>query len=718
MPITAYARRAAIAVLVVSAALGLQARAHEGPHEPPSDAEASATTLTNRMIGALRSYERAAPAARARFEEQLRALAAQREALLYAMVEQNPKAVLLRQIPPGLRDKLPASVVAAVEQEVDATGTLLGRISDDFDAGRSRQDFFLEVPVNGATRRLNVKPADASLSPDEMMKLVGSRLTMRGLLLRDHLVVGNRSAVQVLAAGGTTTTASTGSTTPLAAPVVETTLVLMGNFTDKALTCTGADISNRLFSSDPAVKSMNLLYQETSRQAVAFSGDVRGPFDIPYSSTGACDYTGWGSALKTAAQNAGVNLSNYRRISYAIPSNGNCGWSGLAYLGGSFPTQSWVAACGSTGVFVHEIGHNLRFHHAATPTAEYGDGSDPMGGARMVQFNASNRIAAAWLPAGNVVDANGTGSYGLTSLSLTSAFAPQVLRLRKADTNEYYYVSLRTGSGFDAGLTTAYLNKVSVHRSPGTLGAKTYLLAQLAPGQSFTDATNGITIAPTSVSGEGATIAVTTSAPQCTTSEPSIATSPVSQSGAPGATMQYAVTVTNRNSASCASSAFAMTQTLPPGFAGGFSPSSVTLAPGASASLAWSVTSSASSADGSYTIRATATDSGAGGKSAGADAAYVVYADTTPPSVSVRSPSNGAVLKRGNITVSASASDASGIARVEFWVGATRIASDSSSPYSVNWNARRYALGNHTITARAFDTAGNSADASVTITLR
>jgi len=718
MSAIATVRRAALAALVACAALGLEASAQEGRQEAPPDAEAAAATLTNQMIGALRSYERAAPQARARLEESLRALASRREAALYALAGRNPRGVLLRQIPPGLRDRLPASVAAVVEQEVDATGTLLGRISDDFDTGRSRQDFFLEVPVNGATRRLSVNASGAGLSADEMMKLVGGRLTMRGLLLRDSLVVGDRARVQVLAAGGAPTAASSGTTTTLAAPVVETTLVLMGSFTDKALTCTGADIANRLFSTDPALGSMNRLYQETSRQAVAFSGDVRGPFAIPYSSTGACDYTGWGNALKAAAQNAGINLANYRRISYAIPSNANCGWSGLAYLGGSFPTQSWVASCGSTGVFAHEIGHNLRFHHAATPSAEYGDGSDPMGGARMVQFNASNRVAAGWLPSGNVVDATAAGSYGLTSLSLTSAFAPQVLRLRKADTSEYYFVSLRTGSGFDAALSTSYLNKVSVHRSPGTLGAKTYLLAQLSAGQSFTDAANGITISPISVSGGGATISVTTSTPQCATAEPSIATSPVSQQGAPGATKQYTVSVTNRNSASCAASAFAMSQTLPPGFGGSFSPSSVTLAPGASASLVWSVASPASSADGSYTIRATVTDSAAGGQSASADAAWVVYADATPPAVAVLGPANGAVLKRGTITVSASASDASGIARVEFYVGATRIATDSSEPYSVKWNARRYARGDYTITARAFDTAGNSADASVTITLR
>ena len=66
--------------------------------------------------------------------------------------------------------------------------------------------------------------------------------------------------------------------------------------------------------------------------------------------------------------------------------------------------QSWVQSCAATGVYSHEFGHNLSLHHAGTPSAEYGDGSDPMGGAKTVLHNAANRVMAGWMAPGTVVD--------------------------------------------------------------------------------------------------------------------------------------------------------------------------------------------------------------------------------------------------------------------------------------------------------------------------
>ncbi len=90
-----------------------------------------------------------------------------------------------------------------------------------------------------------------------------------------------------------------------------------------------------------------------------------------------------------------------------MPGASQCGWSGLGYMPG---TTTWVAACGHTGVYAHELGHNLGFHHAATPTSEYGDGSDTMGGAALVQMNSINRTKAGWLPTTNSVVNVGTSS--------------------------------------------------------------------------------------------------------------------------------------------------------------------------------------------------------------------------------------------------------------------------------------------------------------------
>jgi hypothetical protein len=700
----------------VVGAFAMPVVAHDGPHEPEPTAEEQAGTLTNDLVRSLRALENASPNARLRAEQQLQQALAKRAAVLYSLVEKNPRLVMLKALPGPLRDKVPESMRGSLEQEVDATGVLVGRVADDFAAGRAKQHFFLEVPANGGTRRLNVDIADPRMKKDDLLQLVGKRVTVRGLLLVDHLLVGDRKDLQLAAADGSTTT--TTSTTPTMTAVVtgdQPTLVIMANFSDKANACTPSGLASGMFTS---TGSVNALYRETSRNLVSFSGQVVGPFSINYSAGGSCDYTGWGQALDAAATAAGISLSQYKRVTYAVPQNPNCGWAGLAYVGGS---RSWVNTC-SAGVFAHELGHNLRFHHAATPTAEYGDGSDPLGGARMVQFNAANRVMAGWQPTGTVQDVVGTASFTLTSLSLTGATSPQVLRLRKADTNEFYYVSMRSAHGFDAtNLASGYKGLVAVHRSTGTLPAKTFLLAQLAAGQSFTDAANGLQITASTVDAAngGATVAVAMNTPACTQSAPTLTVSPTTQTGSPGQSLSYGLTVTNRNGSTCTSSTFSLAQSLPSGFAGGFSPASVTLAPGASASVTWSVASGSTQSDGSYLLKATVADSAAAGNTGSVDATYVVYRDTTAPTVSLTSPSNGAVLKRGNIGLSAAASDSGGVARVEFYANGVLVGSDTSAPYAVNWNARKAKAGAYTLSARAIDRAGNpSLAATVNVTLQ
>ncbi len=90
--------------------------------------------------------------------------------------------------------------------------------------------------------------------------------------------------------------------------------------------------------------------------------------------------------------------------------------------------------------------------------------------------------------------------------------------------------------------------------------------------------------------------------------------------------------------------------------------------------------------------------------------------DTTPPSVTITSPSNGATVS-GTTTVSASASDNVGVNRVEFRVDGSLKATDSSSPYSFSWDTTTVSDGSHTVTANAFDAAGNSASSSISVSV-
>ena len=79
-----------------------------------------------------------------------------------------------------------------------------------------------------------------------------------------------------------------------------------------------------------------------------------------------------------------------------------------------------------------------------------------------------------------------------------------------------------------------------------------------------------------------------------------------------------------------------------------------------------------------------------------------------PPTVSLTSPANGATYTApANITLTATASDSDGtISKVEFYNGATLLATDTVSPYSFAWNS--VASGTYSLTARAYDNTGAS----------
>lgn len=86
--------------------------------------------------------------------------------------------------------------------------------------------------------------------------------------------------------------------------------------------------------------------------------------------------------------------------------------------------------------------------------------------------------------------------------------------------------------------------------------------------------------------------------------------------------------------------------------------------------------------------------------------------ETTPPTVSLTAPANGSTVS-GNVTLSANASDASGISTVEFYVDNNVKGSDSTSPYSITWDSSSVSNGSHQVKAIAYDTLGNSAPSTV-----
>jgi len=92
--------------------------------------------------------------------------------------------------------------------------------------------------------------------------------------------------------------------------------------------------------------------------------------------------------------------------------------------------------------------------------------------------------------------------------------------------------------------------------------------------------------------------------------------------------------------------------------------------------------------------------------------------DTTPPSVTISFPVNGAIVFEV-VSITCMSSDNEGVEKVELWVnGVSTGVSDDSEPYSFEWNTTTLDDGSYTIIVRSYDTSGNTTDSDpITLTV-
>ena len=135
-------------------------------------------------------------------------------------------------------------------------------------------------------------------------------------------------------------------------------------------------------------------------------------------------------------------------------------------------------------------------------------------------------------------------------------------------------------------------------------------------------------------------------------------------------------------------------------------------------SVSWNTTTAS---NGSHSLTAVARDA-AGNRATSAPVAVTVSngapPDTTPPTVSITSPTSGASVS-GTLTMTAAASDNVGVAGVQFLLDGVNVGAEvTAAPYSAPWDTTTASRGSHTLTAVARDGAGNratSAPVSVTV---
>ena len=569
--------------------------------------------------------------------------------------------------------------------------------TDDFAHHTGHLFHFLEDPATHAMTALHFPDG----APAHLRH--GMRVTVRGGLQENNLTVA--------ASAGSPTANVTVTAAPVASSATgeQKTLVMVANFRDAGVGTTVQAVDDLMFSS-PTKQSVDGLYRRASSDRLWFTGTVLGPFLLNVASTDYCNYFAWGTALDAQAQLQGVQLSAYARKVYVLPSKNTCGFAGAGTIGGN-PSQAWIMSSTTKDDYAHELGHNLTLQHASTTGNEYGDLSDVMGysGLPLRLFNAPHQEALGFLATGGAVSVTQSGTYQLAPLEVPAAqaTAPQILKIPKPNTADYYYVSYRQALSYDATLSATYSGKVNVHQYKGG-GAKTYFLQSLQDAGSYQDAANGLTITQVQHTADLATVQVSMSCTMRAAKLPALAM----QSARPGMPMSFALTVTTGDTLGCPPATLNLTAAAPTGWTTSLSPSSVTLDPtqlGANVML--TVTPPLNATSGNYALTALATDplQVAHNASLPLSANVDVVAPTAPKSLT------GFTSTLGVKLYWTAATDATGIAGYNVWRSGLALGRATTADFLDSTATPGLTYSYYVVAA---DLAANLSPASNTVTVK
>ncbi len=100
---------------------------------------------------------------------------------------------------------------------------------------------------------------------------------------------------------------------------------------------------------------------------------------------------------------------------------------------------------------------------------------------------------------------------------------------------------------------------------------------------------------------------------------------------------------------------------------------------------------------------------------------YTQPTDTMAPSITLKSPSDGATIstaKGGTIKFLAEASDNVGVTKVEFYIGTRLVCTDTTAAYGCSAKPNKSEKGTRTLTAKAYDAKGNISSVTIIVTIK
>ncbi|WP_010325014.1 Ig-like domain-containing protein [Marinobacterium stanieri] len=558
-----------------------------------------------------------------------------RRETLRSLMQQHPEIVLQLAIPAQKQMAMPKQVIEKLEQRLSLQGQLEVFYEDKEDGGHQLKHY-LETPF-GERFELHFAGKPGQLKHGQEVELDGVLVAGDAESATDGDVALEPGMLMLAADGGSTGGSNGGTAADSATFGAQSTLVINVNFSDdRSEPWTPEQARSTVFD-----QASEFIYENSFGQTW-LTGDVTPWLNLPINGA-SCDTTSIVNAAMDAAASAGYDTSQYNRLIFAMPSTSTCGFSGVGSVGG---TNSTMIINGSMYWFTvaHEMGHNLGLYHSHAlecgtdvlgsncSSDEYGDGVDIMGRVSG-HFTTFQKERLGWLDSRHIQTVTSSGLHELEPYAGLPGNAPKALKIAKgtdaaSGEPEWFYVEYRHASGYDNILASNanVQNGVVVHTGISNKGNSSYMLDMtpgsksssytdtrdpaLEVGQQFTDPDSGVTLATEWVDGTLAQVNVQLdgSPISCTPVQPTLDITPGTtvwtQSGA---THSYTLTLTNRDSSTCASSQYSLAAQAPSGWSSQLGNTSLTLAPGETQSLSWSLTTAESATDGYYTLTASAT---------------------------------------------------------------------------------------------------------------
>jgi hypothetical protein len=441
------------------------------------------------------------------------------------------------------------------------------------------------------------------------------------------------------------------------------TAVILVNFQDNATQPkTPVEVHELVFG------QVSDFFWEASYQKAFLSGDVFGWFTIPVA-TNNCDVKLIVQEANHAAMAVGANLAAYSQFVYMFPANTGCGWTGLEENGAAGERLIYIN--GNAGFALkpvaHDMGHGLGLMHSNALDCDvsatgntckvlgYADPADTMG-IRGAHFNAFQKERLAWLNVAGappITTVTTSGRYAIAPMETFDLRAKALKILKGTDpatgVKTWYYFELRQLLGFDSVLAGRgnLASGVLIHTgSVSATGITSSLLLDTTPnsntiadvadfedgalgfGKTYVHPVAGVTITGVSIYASGAVLDVGYGSapppPACVRAAPTITLTGSSAAVAAGTTVQYTVSVANRDNSYCAATTFNLARSVPNGWTGTLAMASITLNPGASSSTSLSVTSPSTVTAASYGIGLGSSSSVGSVHTASAPASYTV----------------------------------------------------------------------------------------------